>query len=75
LQRNLIVQDRITAGATIVLLSYTKDKPRMIEQTPFQNKNLVKKLEAGENSTFLGLLQDDNKAAAPSVSEGDLSRI
>ena len=47
----------------------------MIEQTPFQNKNLVKKLEAGENSTFLGLLQDDNKAAAPSVSEGDLSRI
>jgi hypothetical protein len=30
------------------------DKPRMIEQTPFQNKNLIEKLEAGENSTFWG---------------------
>ena len=41
----------------------------MIEQTLFQNKNLIENLEAGENSTFLGLLQDDNKAAAPSANE------
>jgi hypothetical protein len=59
------LRDRIAAGAVAVLLTYTTDNPRIMEQTPFQNKNKLKCWKPVRIRHILGLLQIDNKAMTP----------